>query len=52
MRVSGQFTSEASLKAVNLRINDRFFKGGKEILESVWVFWDGLNKDRLNKVYK
>lgn len=25
VRVSGQFTSEASLKAVNLRINDRFF---------------------------
>ena len=31
---------------------DRFFKGGKEILESVWVFWDGLNQDRLNKAYK
>jgi pyrroloquinoline quinone (PQQ) biosynthesis protein C len=30
----------------------RFFKGGKEILESVWVFWDGLNQDRLNKNYK
>ena len=25
MRVSGQFTSEASLKAINLRVNDRFF---------------------------
>jgi multidrug efflux pump subunit AcrB len=25
VRVGGQFTSEASLKAVNLRINDRFF---------------------------
>ncbi|MDF0515725.1 efflux RND transporter permease subunit [Bradyrhizobium yuanmingense] len=25
VRVNGQFTSEASLKAVNLRINDRFF---------------------------
>ena len=25
VRVSGQFTSEASLKAINLRINDRFF---------------------------
>jgi pyrroloquinoline quinone (PQQ) biosynthesis protein C len=30
----------------------RFFKGGKEILESVWVFWDGLNQDRLSKNYK
>jgi multidrug efflux pump subunit AcrB len=26
MRVSGQFTSEESLKAVNFRINDRFFR--------------------------
>jgi multidrug efflux pump len=25
VRVNGQFTSEASLKAVNLRVNDRFF---------------------------
>jgi multidrug efflux pump subunit AcrB len=25
VRVNGQFTSEASLKAINLRINDRFF---------------------------
>jgi len=30
---------------------DRFFKGGKEILDAVAVFWDGLNDDRLNKVY-
>ena len=26
MRVSGQFTSEESLKAVNFRVNDRFFR--------------------------
>ena len=26
MRVGGQFTSEASLKAINLRVNDRFFR--------------------------
>lgn len=26
VRVSGQFTSEESLKAVNLRVNDRFFR--------------------------
>ena len=25
MRVNGQFASEESLKAINLRINDRFF---------------------------
>ena len=25
MRVNGQFASEASLKAINLRVNDRFF---------------------------
>ena len=26
LRVSGQFTSEESLKAINLRVNDRFFR--------------------------
>ena len=26
VRVGGQFTSEASLKAINLRVNDRFFR--------------------------
>jgi hypothetical protein len=30
---------------------DKFFHGGKEILEAIAVFWDGLNEDRLNKVY-
>ena len=25
VRVNGQFASEASLKAINLRVNDRFF---------------------------
>jgi len=30
---------------------DKFFQGGKEILEAVAVFWDGLHRDRLNKVY-
>ncbi len=28
----------------------KFFQGGKEILDAVAVFWDGLNQDRLNKV--
>ncbi|WP_017324897.1 hypothetical protein [Synechococcus sp. PCC 7336] len=29
----------------------RFFQGGREILEAIAVFWDGLNVDRLNEVY-
>ncbi len=27
----------------------KFFQGGKEILEAIAVFWDGLNQDRLNQ---
>lgn len=30
---------------------EKFFQGGKEILEGVAAFWDQLNEDRLNKVY-
>jgi hypothetical protein len=30
---------------------DKFFQGGKEILEAVAVFWDGLEDDRINRVY-
>ena len=26
----------------------KFFQGGREILEAIAVFWDGLNEDRLN----
>jgi hypothetical protein len=29
----------------------KFFKGGREMLDGVAVFWDGLNQDRLNRVY-
>lgn len=29
----------------------KFFRGGREILEAIAVFWDGLNSDRLNSVY-
>ena len=29
----------------------KFFKGGKEVLEAVAVFWDGLEDDRLKKRY-
>lgn len=29
----------------------KFFQGGKEILEAVAVFWDGLNYDRLHGIY-
>jgi hypothetical protein len=29
----------------------RFMRGGREILDAVAVFWDGLEHDRLNRVY-
>ena len=31
---------------------EKFFKGGKEILEAVAVFWDGLEDDRKTKRYQ
>jgi hypothetical protein len=30
---------------------EKFFQGGREILEAVAVFWDGLNQDRLQHRY-
>lgn len=30
---------------------DRFFQGGREILEAIAVFWDGLEEDRRHRVY-
>ena len=30
----------------------KFFQGGREILEAVAAFWDGLEADRINKVYQ
>ncbi|MCM1981723.1 hypothetical protein [Lyngbya confervoides] len=30
----------------------KFFQGGAEILEAIAVFWDGLNDDRLNPIYR
>lgn len=30
---------------------NKFFEGGREILDAIAVFWDGLNEDRLQKVY-
>ncbi len=30
---------------------EKFFQGGREILEAVATFWDGLESDRVNKVY-
>jgi hypothetical protein len=30
---------------------DKFFQGGREVLEAIAVFWDGLEADRKNKVY-
>jgi len=29
----------------------RFLQGGREILEAIAVFWDGLNRDRLDRIY-
>jgi hypothetical protein len=29
----------------------KFFQGGREILEGVAAFWEGLEQDRLNRVY-
>jgi hypothetical protein len=29
----------------------KFFQGGREILEAIAVFWDGLESDRLNQIY-
>jgi hypothetical protein len=29
----------------------KFLKGGREILEAIAVFWEGLESDRVNKVY-
>lgn len=29
----------------------RFILGGREILDAIAVFWDGLNSDRLNHIY-
>lgn len=30
----------------------KFFQGGREILDACAAFWDGLQEDRLNKVYQ
>jgi hypothetical protein len=30
---------------------DKFFEGGRQILDAVAAFWDGLEKDRVEKVY-
>ncbi len=30
---------------------EKFLQGGREILDGVAAFWDGLNEDRLNRVY-
>lgn len=31
---------------------EKFFHGGREILDAIAVFWNGLNADRLNGVYR
>jgi hypothetical protein len=30
---------------------DKFFQGGREVLEAIAAFWDGLEADRVNRVY-
>jgi hypothetical protein len=29
----------------------KFMQGGKEILDAIAIFWDGLNSDRLDRIY-
>ncbi len=29
---------------------EKFFQGGREVLDAIAVFWDGLNYDRLNQI--
>jgi len=29
----------------------KFIQGGREILDAIALFWDGLNQDRLNHIY-
>ena len=29
----------------------KFLRGGKEVLDATAVFWDGLEADRVNRVY-
>ncbi len=29
----------------------KFFRGGREILKAIAVFWNGLNSDRLTNIY-
>jgi len=31
--------------------HEKFFQGGREILDAIAAFWDGLEEDRLNRVY-
>ena len=30
---------------------DRFFQGGREVLDAIAAFWDGLDGDRRNRIY-
>jgi pyrroloquinoline quinone (PQQ) biosynthesis protein C len=30
----------------------KFMQGGKEILDAIAIFWDGLNSDRINHIYQ
>lgn len=31
--------------------SEKFFQGGREVLDAIAVFWDGLESDRLQRVY-
>jgi hypothetical protein len=31
---------------------ETFFRGGREVLDAIALFWDGLDDDRLNRVYR
>ena len=40
-----------TLFAKEVEGSEKFFKGGREVLEAIAAFWDGLEADRLNKVH-
>jgi hypothetical protein len=55
-RVEGQHACHTMEELEDVYFNpdfdrEKFFQGGKEILDAVATFWDGLNEDRLKRVY-
>jgi hypothetical protein len=55
-RVEGQHAAHTMEELEDIYFSDdfsreKFFKGGREILDAVAAFWDGLEEDRLKRVY-